>query len=371
MNRRLICLCVSFALATLPALALAKEPKKPHTLRGSVELETRSNNNIALAPSSASEGFDFAGFGDFVDPEEEESAGDDEGGDEDEGDIGDDIEGDDYDEDELEEDDAADEDGDGIDDLLDPDVDSTEDSERRNAIKFGLQHKYQAPESPMSWGTTFKAVGDYHQDRDELDKVNMAIGTGPEFTLPDKRFKLKLLANYVRLEQNDKSFLSTFVGSLALDFQATKAVGFDVAYNYQDKDVTNPDSPDAIVNTLTFGMEWKASKNDIFKAKYSPKVEDSSRVTKNKDTSGWQFTYSRKLPWEMILGLGIKQDTVDYKNLDPRREDDILAYTVNLDKKFNDNWFAALSWEKRERDSNLPGKDGENRSVVISATYKF
>lgn len=370
MNRRLVTVCIALALAAAPLAAIAKAPKKPHTLRGSVELESRSNNNISLAPSSSSDSFDYAGFGDFAAAEDEEGQAEEEEAD-DEGEVGDDIDGGDYDEDELEEDDAFDEDGDGIDDLIDPNVDSSEDSERRNSLKFGLGHKYQAPGSAMAWTSTLKIVGDWHQDRDDLDKTNFAIGTGPEWTLPDDRFKLKLVVSYLSLEQNNKDFLSTFVGSLGLDFQATKAVGFDVVYNYQDKDVTNPDSPDAIINTLTFGAEWKATSNDIFKAKYSPKVEDSSRVTKNKDSSGWQLSYTRKLPWDLLLGFGIKNDSVDYKNLVPHREDDIRGYGMNLEKKFSDNWQGALSWEKRDRNSNIDSKDGENRSLVCSLTFKF
>jgi hypothetical protein len=37
----------------------------------------------------------------------------------------------------------------------------------------------------------------------------------------------------------DRTFLSTSIGSVALDFQAMVPPGFNLAWNYQDKDVTD------------------------------------------------------------------------------------------------------------------------------------
>ena len=367
MKLRILAACITGLLASN---AHAEKSKSPHTVRGGVEVELRSNSDIKLAPSS-SDSFDFADFGDFVDPEaEQEDAGDDEEEDDSSDDGFDDIDGTDFDEDELEELDSFDEDGDGIDDLLDPDVDSVVKSAQRTTTKLGLTHKYQFADKAIAWTSGVKLVSDFNESGTQ-DKNNWALTTGPEFTFYDKKVKIKPSISYVSLQQESSEFLSTLVGTLGVSYDVTKAVGFDFVYNYQDKDVSNPDSPDAIINTLTFGVEYKATKTDIFKLKYSPKVEDSSLVTKNKDSSGWQASYSRKLPWDMILGLGVKQDSVDYTNLVPERRDDILAYAIDLNKEFSKSWQGALGFEKRERESNIPGKDGENRSFTASISWKF
>jgi hypothetical protein len=94
-------------------------------------------------------------------------------------------------------------------------------------------------------------------------------------------------------------------------------------------------------------------------------------VTKNKDTKGWQFSYSRKLPWDMILGLGVKDDSVDYVRLPTRRSDDIRAYDIELAKRFNKSFEMALSYETRDLDSSINTKDATNHSYMISGTWKF
>jgi hypothetical protein len=385
-------LSLSIALCITPTLALAD--KSPHSFKAEVEGVGRTNTNISLAPSSNSS-FDFASVSDFDDE------GDDaEGEDEDDEDEIEDIEGGEFDEDLLEESVNPDADGDGIDDLIDEEDDEEDDEdddedgeggsnsakaggakaarrsskEERFTAKLGLGHKYKFGDH--SWGTTVKLSSDTQPDRSELDKLNTAFSTGPSFKL-SKKVGMKLAASYINLRQDDEKFLSTWVGTIGFSFDASKTLGFDVGYNYQDKDVSDEDSPDGIVNTVTLGAEWKMSKSDILKLKYSPKVEDSSIVTRNKDVSGYQIAYSRKIPafaffGESVLGLGFKHDAVDYKNLRPRtRKDDIDAYAVQWETEFNKAMSLSLAYEERKRDSNINKKDGKNRSFVVNFGFKF
>ena len=95
------------------------------------------------------------------------------------------------------------------------------------------------------------------------------------------------------------------------------------------------------------------------------------KTTKNKDTTGWQLSYSRKLPEEFILAFGVKQDSIEFTNLPLIRKDDILAYTVNLAKEWSKNFEMSLAWESRKLDSNIQKNDATNRSVVLGMTYTF
>lgn len=375
-NRSLLAWAIACALSGVISVgsAHAAKAKSPHKFKGNVELQFQTNDNIGLAASSSG-GIGFASFADFAEAAEDDGEG--EEGDEDEDsddfeDFDEDVEGSEFDEDELDEDDAAfDEDGDGIDDLLDGDADSVIDAENRITTKFGLGHKFSFAGSENSWGSSFKAVGDFHNDRDDLDKGNFTVGTGPEFVLKDQGLKIKPALSYVVLRQNGTEFLSTFVATLGLSYEATKDLELKFNYNYQDKDVTKPESPDAIINTLTIGAEYAATKKDIFKLEYSPKVEDSSITTKNKDVSGWEVSYSRKLPWDMIGGAGFKSDSVDFKNLTPNRKDDTTVFELLLEKKFSKTFNMSLGYENRERDSNIPGKDADNSAYSISAAWSF
>lgn len=381
-----------------------------HKVKGSAELQFSTNDNISVAPAST-DSFDFADFADF--DEAEAKFGDDEDEDEDEdedgeeGDEGDDDFGDDdfddigIDETDLSEDEfdlaTDDDDGDGDEDDEDDDGEDDPDgksradddldklinsavsdkamarqmSQNRLSSKLGLSHKFAFEGGVVTWGSTFRGVADMHPGNDKLDKTNYAVSTGPEFDLKDIGLKFKPAVSYVFIRQNGDKIVGTLVGTLAASYDVTKFFSVDAVYNYQDRDITDPDSPDAIINTFTVGAEFIASKKDIFKARYSPKVEDSSLVTKNKDTEGWQITYSRKLPWDMILGIGAKDDYVDFVNLPTAREDDVRAYSVDLAKRFSKSFEMGLAYESRRLDSSIDTKDAENRSVVISGIWKF
>lgn len=396
--KKAVSLLVITGLALLPVtIAFAKAPKSPHAFKRSVEVVGRSNSNISLAPSSNS-GFSFASPKDF--DEEDEGEEGDEAEDEDEDEDGDDFDfdfddfGADYDDLELAESDNPDEDGDGVDDLIDDDQDSGdgddgEDGEgdssgtagakagarkrsssvERYTTKFGFGHKYTASKT-VSLMTGLKTSFDQQPGRSDLNKFNGAFSFGPEFKV-NKQLKIKAGVSYVYLQQDSNSFLDTWVGTLGFDFDVSKTVGLGAAYNYQNKDVVDPAAPDAIVNTLTFGMDWKITGNDILALKYSPKVEDSSVVTRDKDVDGFEIAYSRKLPWDMVLGVGYKRDNVDYDNLPRPRSDEIDTYAFQLEKDFNKLWSGKLAYETRELDSNINSKDGKNRSVVLSFGVKF
>ena len=327
--------------------------KSNHKITGSIDLSYRTNSNIGAAPSSNS-GFDFSNFDDEEDAEE----------DSDEVDV-------DFDEDALEELDSTDEDLDGVDDLLDANADSTVDSENRFSTKLGIKYKYTFNKDD-SWSSALKAVDDIHDRREDLDKINWAITTGPEIKLGNYDLKIKPSISYLMLQKdNGGDFLDTWVGSLVFEYEASKYLTLTAAYNYQDKDIILPSSPDATVDTLKFGAEYKITKNDVVKMSLSPKFEDSTKVTRNKDSYGSEFTYSRKLPSEMRVDFGIKYNNTDYKNLSPNREDSTFTYGVYLSKEFRKSFSVTLGLETKDRNSNIVGKDAKNNSLIFSTGWKF
>ncbi len=346
--------------------AKAKKTKAGHKVKGSVELQYRSNTDIKVAPASGDD-FDFAQLGDFGDQEDEEEMSEDE---EDE-DPFDDVEDAELDEDEIAEEGPIDEDGDGIDDLLDPDSEGAVDSQDRITSKFGLGHKYQFANGVTSWNNGLKLSSDKHPGKSSLNKINYAVTTGFDFAPKGSKSSYKTSVSYVTLEKDSSKFVNTFVVSLGYEYEVSKRFGLSATYNYQDKDVTKIESPDARIDTFAIGANFKATPEDIFKFKYAPKVEDSTEVTRNTDASGWELTYTRKLLWDMTAGLGYKSDTIEHKNLSTRREDDNRAYALQLTKDFSKSFGMAIGYETRKRDSNINGKDAKNRSVYIEGTYKF
>jgi hypothetical protein len=356
----------ALVVAPAAALAAAKPPGKPkngHKVKGSVEFQYRTNTNIGAAPSSGN-AFDFADFDEFGEDEFEEDVGFDD-------DPFDDLEDVDPDEDEIEEDDGLDEDGDGIDDLIDPNADTSVDEEERYTTKFGLNHLYKFADGEKAWSNAIRLASDQHADREDLDKFNWAVTTGLQFSPSESKHQFKTALSYVTLEKDNDKFSSTFVVSLAYEYEVSKSLALSAVYNYQDKDITDPENPDARIDTLALSADFKATENDIFKVKFAPKVEDSTEVTRNTDDYGWELTYTRKLPWDMTLGLGYRFESTDYKNLTPRREDDDTSYAIQLAKDFGKHFTAAMGYETKDRESNIPSKNTENDSIYIEGTYKF
>lgn len=370
MRHKLLCAAITLAMVGLASDAMAaKAPVQAgHKFRGSIEGQYRTNTNINVAPASGS-GFDFADLSEFDDPEEDEVATDDE--EDDSEDSFADVLDVDPDEDEIEEEDAVDEDGDGIDDLIDPNADTGVDEENRFTAKLGLNHKYQFAGGEKSWNNAFKVSSDRNGDRSDLNKVNWAVTSGLEFAPKGSKHSFKPSLSYVTLQKDSSKFVSTFVASLGYSYDVSKTFSVGATYNYQNKDVTNPDSPDARIDTLALTAEFKATKEDILKFKYAPKVEDSSQTTRNTDARGWEITYTRKLPWEMTLGFGYKLDTVDHKNLVPNRRDDNRTYAIQLDKEFNKAFSMAIGMEARDRNSNIASKKAANESLYIEGAWKF
>ena len=371
MRRNLLFLAVAVvALGTATDSLAAGKSKSGHNFKGNVELQYRTNNNISVAPSSGN-GFDFADLSEFGADEEDAGA-----------------EGDDE------------EDEDGGDDASTmssmPTWTKTRSRKRTRstrtamasttssirtptpwsihrpcAAKFGLGHKYGFGSGSTSWNNGFKLASDTHSGRSELNKLNWAVTTGFEFAPKKSKHSFKPSLSYVTLEKDGNEFVSTFVVSLGYEYEVSKRVGLGVTYNYQDKDITNPDSPDSRIDTLALAANFKATDNDIFKLKYAPKVEDSTVVTRDTDAWGWEATYTRKLPWEMALGFGFKFDSVDHKNLTPNRQDDNTTYAINLAKDFGKQLTIETGYETRDRDSSIPSKDASNDSVYIGGTWKF
>ena len=73
----------------------------------------------------------------------------------------------------------------------------------------------------------------------------------------------------------------------------------------------------------------------------------------------------------MTAGVGYELSTVEFRNLQPRREDDSTTWALQLTKDFGKRFSLELGYETRERESNIPGKDAENDSVYFGAIYKF
>ncbi|MGL6291224.1 MAG: MtrB/PioB family outer membrane beta-barrel protein [Silanimonas sp.] len=369
MQRSTLVLAIAAAALAVTGVAEARDArsKAGHRFKGSVELQYRSNDNIAIAPSSG-ERFDFARLAEFA--VDDENEGTDESWDEEDG--FDDLVDLEPSEDEIEVDDAVDEDGDGIDDLIDPDADSRIDEERRFAARFALGHRYTFASGRTTWTNGLRFASETHGQRDDLDKFNWAATTGFGFASRGARHVFRPSLSYVVIDRKDAGkFSSTVVVSMGYTYRASRRLRLGATYNYQDKDITSPTAPDARIDTLSFDADFVVTTDDVVKLEFSPKVEDSTEFTRNSDAWGWEAAYTRRLPWDMTAGVGYRFHSVDYVNLQPNRKDDHRAWALQVSRRFGRVVVVELGYESGERESNQPGKDASNDSVYASGTLTF
>lgn len=369
MQRSTLVLAIAAAAMVVTGVAEAREArsKAGHRFKGSIALQYRSNDNIAIAPSSG-ERFDFARLVEFA--AEDDDDGTDEGWDELDG--FDDLVDVEPAEDEIEEDDAVDEDGDGIDDLIDPDADGGIDEARRLAARFALGHRYTFAGGRTTWTNGLRFTSETHGQRDDLDKFNGAATTGFGFASRGARHVFRPSLSYVVIDRKDAGkFSSTLVASFGYTWRATRRLRLGATYNYQDRDITSPAAPDARIDTLSFDADFAATADDIVKLEFSPKVEDSTEFTRNSDAWGWEAAYTRRLPWDMTAGVGYRFSSVEYVNLQPKRKDEHRAWGLQLSRSFGRRFVVELGFESGKRDSNLPGKDAKNDSLYASGTFAF
>lgn len=359
-------LIASAILSTLAPSGLhAKEARSVHAFTGVLEVQYRTNSNIAIAPSS-SERFDLAARSEFGADEDGEDGLDD-------GDF-DDFDGlidADPSEDEISEDGSFDADGDGIDDLVDPDSGVAADSESRFSTRAGVSHRYLFANRSVSWNNRLRVSMDTHRQRDALDKFNGVVSSGLAFAPKGSKHSFRPSLSYVALEKDNNRFSTTFIASVAYRYKASRRLGLGATYNYQDKDITSPSAPDARVDVLAFDADFAATGSDIFKLMFAPKVEDSIEFTRNSDAWAAELTYTRRLPWEMTVGFGYRIDSIDYVNLSPGRKDDNTTWGAQLNKAFGKRLALEIGYEARERESSLPGKDASNESVFIGGAWTF
>lgn len=356
----------SVILATIaPIGAEARPVPSGHAFSGTIEVQYRTNNNIAIAPSSA-ERFDFATYAEFEGDDDGED-----GSDDDDFDDFDDLVDADPSEDEVSEDGSFDGDGDGIDDLIDPDVGIAVDSESRFTTRAGFSYRYVFANRAVTWNNRLRVSSDRHRQRDTLDKFNGVVSSGLAFAPKGSKHSFRPSLSYVALEKDNDRFSTTFIASFAYRYKASKRLDLGATYNYQDRDITSPSAPDARVDVLALEADFSVTANDVIKFKLAPKVEDSTEFTRNSDAGAVEFTYTRKLPWEMTAGFGYRIDSIDYVNLVPNRKDDNTTWGAQLTKDFGKRFAMEIGYEARERESSVQGKGASNESVFIGGSWAF
>ena len=262
----------------------------------------------------------------------------------------------------------GDEDNDGTDDALDSNLPgSRKDSAWRTVVSGDIKHAYAFSKSVVL-KSAFKVAGTKNTNRDDLDKVNYAITTGPVFKLPHN-LQLQPSITFMSVDKDAGRATDTWIGSLAGEWEASKQWSFGARYNYQDRDVVDLKGTDALVDTMKIEATYKPTKIDQIKVGFSPSFESASRTKKDKDKYGFDVSYQHSFAQDIKVGGGIKYGYDDNVNLD--RQDNNTVYDVGAQKDFDNGVFVGASLAYKARGSNIGIKSNHDKALILNTGWKF
>jgi hypothetical protein len=245
------------------------------------------------------------------------------------------------------------------------------DSDERFDTKAGLKYGYMFSPRGHSWNSGFNIAAATHRDRDDLDRYNFIVGTGPVFNIPSLRLKVSPTINYLRLNKDGDDVFESWIPSLSVGFKASPTLSFAARYNFEARDFEDEDAPDVDVDTLKLAMKYKLTKKDQIGLSFSPKVEDNTNATKDKDQYGYGIDYTHAFPHKIFATARAAYKNTKTENSRPVKEDDEYTYGLVVGKKFDNNMSVFMGANGKEKDSNIKGKDSFNKSFIVGTGWKF
>lgn len=328
-----------------------------HKFGGEIKLQSEHHSNVGAAPGSSG-----VSFNDLDDSDDDDSFGDDM--------IDDVLDDVDLDEDELAEANTdGDLDNDGLDDALDANLPvSRTDAAWRSTLSGQLKHAYEFSKD-VTLKSAFKMAGSKVTDRDDLDKVNWAVSTGPVFKLIHN-IELQPSVTFMSVDKDITGRATdTWVGSLGAEWKASKQWAFGARYNYQDRDIVAENGTDANVDSLKFEAKYKPTKVDQFKVGFSPAIEDATRANKNKDKYSFSAGYQHDFANNIKLATGVKYSYTDNVNL--TRQDNDTTYDVGVQKAFDSGVYVGTGLAYKARGSNVAVKSNHDAAWILNTGWKF
>ncbi|WP_374979717.1 hypothetical protein PSGK_26510 [Pseudomonas solani] len=301
---------------------------------------------------------------------------------------------DDEDDEDEDMDDMAFEDDDSLDDLLD-DIDLDEDDladdgeedddtaptpvakpkstvhDNRWQAAGSLRYGYGFDDRGSRWNLGANIAQARQDDRDELNRQTWAVSTGPTFVIPAWRLKLNAAVTYLQLYKDHQYDLSSTIWSLGASHKLNRVLELYTRYNYENRGLENDSPLDIDVDTFKVGTRFKPTGKDSFDLSYSPKVEDNDTRNKDKEQEGWKISYARKLPWDSFASVAYSRRHTDFEHDPSGKEEDETKHVVTLGHTLTKDLVMTLSYEHKDKDSNLPGRDKNNESTALGLSYKF
>lgn len=234
-----------------------------------------------------------------------------------------------------------------------------------------------------SWDSSFSAYKTEQMSLDSLDLTVFNYKTGPTFTLPNKKTKLKFEAAYSNINLAHQKYLQ--VASLQTGFETVlhpkvKLSGYAKIENRDftnSRTVTTYEDKDGKAREFNINALTIATPKDIVNLGVTHRREDTNTLYNNNTQNSLQVAYTRILPKNMFLNTSYTAKNTQYKGVDVLvsptivRKDHTRTLSALIGKKFEGNWTVSANYQYIEATSNLVNYEYENEKIMLSASKQF
>lgn len=206
------------------------------------------------------------------------------------------------------------------------------------------------------------------------------------------RLNLDASLGYTRLDQNSAAGEeSSPLARLQLDWQASprSVVSATAAYQFADtasdliaesnrldelviNDIT---TPTGLVGPAVYrqrryelGYRFTEERWNFQVRPYVERVDYNDALLSGWTTEGAYLDLQYELRPRLNLGVSVVREDRDY--LDAAREDRDTLARINLSYEFSSHLSGSLGWQRRNRDSSIPGQDYRENVATISFAYR-
>jgi len=206
------------------------------------------------------------------------------------------------------------------------------------------------------------------------------------------RLNLDASVGYTRLDQaSTAGEESSPLARLQLDWQATPRGVVSATANYQFADtasdlisgsnrlddlvIDNIIAPSGLVGPAVYrqrryeiGYRFTGDRWNFQVRPYTERVDYDDPLLSGWETRGAYLDLQYELRPRLNLGVSVSRENRDY--LEAARDDRDTLARVGLTYEFSSHLSGSLGWQRRDRDSDIPGQDYRENVATISISYR-
>ncbi len=259
--------------------------------------------------------------------------------------------------------------------------------DRQMFAAASVNHRYQRQDE-LAQGVLFgwgSSVNLYRSEQEHLDNLNLQVvsaRTGPTLTFQDVGLQLGLTADYTQVILDGYSYIRLPSLEASANYILTDTVRLTGAISQEYREFLNSpnvstyDDRTGPAQQAKLGLNWTATKQDIFDLTSTFRHEDTKRIYYDNDQQRLDFGYTRLWEDDIFTRAQSGYRNAIYSGPDPfisvkTRHDTEYNFGFTLGKTFDKNITLTGGYQYRKVDSNLQNYEYDNHRYTTSVNVRF